>query len=113
MQRHIPVSSENILPILAQFKECAKNIYGQKLKRVILYGSYAKGLARKDSDIDLMIVLSDMESAFTEIERLNDIKFSIGLQYDIYISTNPVTEDSYSHSTLPIFRNIVNEGIEI
>lgn len=113
MQRHIPESSENIIPILVQFKKGVKNIYGQKLKRVILYGSYAKGSARQDSDIDLMIVLSEMESAFTEIDRLNEIKFSIGLEYDVYISTNPVSEDIFSHSTLPIFKNIVREGIEI
>ena len=113
MQKHIPEVSEDIIPILTRFKDQARNVYGRKLKKVILYGSYAKGIANQDSDIDLMIVLSDMESPFTEIERLTDIKFSIGLEHDVFISTNPVSEDSFSHSKLPIFKNVFRDGIEV
>jgi len=113
MQKNIPELSENIIPILTQFKDKASMVYGMKLKKVILYGSYAKGKAKHDSDIDLMIVLSEMESEFAEIDRLNDIKFNIGLEYEVYISTNPVSEYNFSHSTLPIFKNVAREGIEI
>jgi predicted nucleotidyltransferase len=113
MQKHIPRESERIIPILTRFKDSAVNVYGSKLKKVILYGSYARGKAHKNSDIDLMIVLSDMESAFDEIDRLNDIKYNIGLDYEVYISTNPVSEYNFSHSKLPVFNNVVREGIEI
>lgn len=113
MPNQIPGESEFILPILSSFKKKASDIYGQRLKKVILYGSWARGRATHNSDIDLMIVLSDMESAFTEIDRLNDIKFNIGLEYEVYISTNPVSEDSFSNSDLPIFKNVIREGIEI
>ena len=30
-----------------------------------------------------------------------------------FISTNPVSEDSFSHSKLPIFKNVSREGIEV
>ncbi|MDP1621377.1 MAG: nucleotidyltransferase domain-containing protein [Bacteroidales bacterium] len=113
MQKILPKSSENIMPILSSFKERARSIYGRKLKKVILYCSHAKGIANQNSDIDLLIVLSDMESPFTEIERLSDIKFSIGLEHDVFISTNPVSEDSFPHSKLPIFKNVCRDGIEI
>ncbi len=113
MKRHIPEGSKRIIPILARFKDQASLVYGENLHKVILYGSYARGNANQNSDIDLMIVLSEMGSAFDEIERLNDIKFGIDLDFDIYISTNPVSKDSYSHSNIPIFKNIALEGIEI
>ena len=113
MRHHIPESSANIIPIILLFKENAKNIYGRRLKKIILYGSYARGLANKDSDIDLMVVLTDMESAFAEIEKLSEIKFPIILENDIHISVNPVTENIFLHSKLPIFNNIAKEGIEI
>jgi predicted nucleotidyltransferase len=113
MQKDIPEVSKIIIPILTRFKVGARNVYGQNLKKVILYGSYAKGLATPNSDIDLMIVLSEMESAFVEIDRLNEIKFNLGLEYEVYISTNPVTEYNFSHSKLPIFKNIARDGIEI
>ena len=113
MQKYIPGPSEKIIPILTIFTEKAQKFYGQKLKKVILYGSYARGMANQYSDIDLLVVLSEMESAFTEIDRLNEIKFSIGLEHDIFISTNPVSEDSFSQAKLPFFKNVARDGIEI
>jgi len=113
MQKHIPEESKSIIPILTRFKDSAANVYGSKLKKVILYGSYARGMANQNSDIDLMIVLSEMDSAFAEIDRLNDIKYDICLDYEVYISTNPVSEHVFSHSKLPVFNNVTREGIEI
>jgi uncharacterized protein len=113
MLNQVPGESDFILPLLSDFKRKVSDIYGHRLKKVILYGSYARGKATPNSDIDLMIVLSDMKSAFAEIDRLNDIKFDIGLAYEVYISTNPVSEDFFSKSDLPIFKNVMREGIEI
>ena len=61
-------------------------------------------MANQYSDIDLLVVLSEMESAFTEIDRLNDIKYNISLEYEVHISANPVSENTYSHSTLPLLK---------
>jgi predicted nucleotidyltransferase len=113
MQKQLPSSLESIFPILLNFKNSAADIYGSRLKKIILYGSYARGMARKDSDIDLMIVLSEMDSAFAEIERLNEIKYDLGLEYEVFISSNPVSEEIFTHSTLPIYKNVAREGIEI
>lgn len=113
MQKNLPANSESIMPILQEFREKAQKVYGRKLKKVILYGSYARGMANSSSDIDLLIVLSEMESAFTEIDRLNEIKFNINLENEVYISANPVTENTFIHSTLPLFKNISKDGIEV
>ena len=58
---------ENIMPVtikmlLDQYTEILRKIYGSHLKTVILYGSYARGDYKADSDIDIMILLdlSDM-----------------------------------------------------
>lgn len=49
--------------LLGQYVEEVKKIYGERLKSVILYGSYARGDFGPDSDIDIMIRvdLADME----------------------------------------------------
>lgn len=49
--------------LLEQYTEILQKIYGNHLRRVILYGSYARGDYTKDSDIDIMILLdmSDMD----------------------------------------------------
>ena len=42
---------------IKEFKKDVKKLYGNRLKHIILYGSYARGSATEDSDIDLLIVL--------------------------------------------------------
>jgi len=42
---------ENIKPILEEFKTALKKLYGKKLKNIILYGSWARGMAKEHSDI--------------------------------------------------------------
>jgi predicted nucleotidyltransferase len=113
MRSRFPAKSRKILPILSLFKSGVSGIYGNKLRRVILYGSYARGSAGSHSDIDLMIVLSEMNSAFEEIEKLNEIKFRIALENDVFISTNPVTEEAFEKAELPIFKNVQKDGIAI
>jgi len=113
MHDKIPKESEAIIPILSRFKDLAQQTYGNRLKKIVLYGSYARGVALPDSDIDMMIVLSEMNSAFSEIERLSEVTFNLNLEYGVHISANPVSDDSFSHSTLPFFKNVSAEGIEI
>jgi len=46
-------------------------IYGNHLKKIILYGSYARGDYRDDSDIDIMILLniSDIEDKSYQVAK--------------------------------------------
>jgi len=111
MTKKIPRQAKKIFPVLLQFKDHLVKEYGERLEKVILYGSYARGTAQEDSDIDLLIVFSEMESAFKEIDRLTEIKYGLMLEYDILLSTNPVTRETLAHSKLPLFKNILKEGI--
>ena len=47
---------KNIEGILAEYVAGVKRIFGNHLKTVILYGSYARGDYNDDSDIDIMIL---------------------------------------------------------
>ena len=40
--------------IVYQFAKQLREIYGDELKKVVVYGSYARGDFRSDSDVDIM-----------------------------------------------------------
>ena len=69
----MPITTRNLLD---QYTEILQKIYGKHLKKVILYGSYARGDYRDDSDIDIMILLdlSDMD-----IKQYRHELFALGL----------------------------------
>ena len=54
---------KTMLDLIEQYVEAVKKIYGSHVRQIILYGSYARGDFRPDSDVDIMILLdmSDLE----------------------------------------------------
>ncbi len=53
-------TGQKVERIIKRYIEALKML-GVKPERVILYGSYAQGRAREDSDIDLIVVSKDFE----------------------------------------------------
>jgi len=101
-----------IEPILKEFKKQISELYGQRLKKVVLYGSYARGQANDEhSDIDLAIVLEGDVAAGKEIDRLIDVITDINLYYGVLLSVYPVSEENYRSVNSPLLLNLRKEGI--
>ena len=97
--------------ILREFREKAEKLYGQRLKNIVLYGSYARGQATQDSDIDLAVVLEGNVIAGEEIDRLIDVITDINLNHCILLSVYPVSEKDYNSVDSPLLLNIRQEGV--
>jgi len=97
--------------ILEEFKEEIGKLYGTRLKEVILYGSWARGDATDESDIDLLIVLEGKIVPGAEIDRMIDIITEINLKYDVLLSVYPISEQDYSVINSPLLINVRKEGI--
>ena len=72
------------------FRKEVKKLYGNRLKHIILYGSYARGSATEDSDIDLLIVLEGKVKPGEEIDRMIELITEINLRYNVLISVYPI-----------------------
>ena len=97
-----------------QFKALMQSIYGSRLDKVVLYGSYARGDFREDSDIDFLVVLKDEKiNTFQEIRETNEQIYDLSLHTSKLISFLPTTLKKYQSYQNPLYINVRNEGIII
>ncbi len=96
---------------IRRFKQAVKKIYGSRLRQIVLYGSWARGDATKESDIDLMVVLSGKVQPGLELDRMIDVITDINLEYDVLISVLPVSEDNFNTLQSPLLLNVRKEGV--
>ncbi len=86
------------------------------MKQIILYGSYARGDYRDDSDIDLM-VLVDLPEEETDrySDELSEVGFEYNVSYGIWIM--PVVKNKnhfqYWCDAYPFYNNVMKEGISL
>ncbi|MGC1123203.1 MAG: nucleotidyltransferase domain-containing protein [Candidatus Methanofastidiosia archaeon] len=99
--------------ILREFKEKIQTLYGSKLKTILLYGSWARGDAGENSDIDIVVVLKGDIAPGREIDRMIDIITETNLKYNTLISVYPVSEKMYSAVKSPLLLNARREGVAI
>jgi predicted nucleotidyltransferase len=100
-----------IKEILKEFMEEIGKLYSKRLKDVIIYGSWVRGEATEESDIDLLIVLGGKVFPGKEIDRMIDIITEINLKYGVLISVYPVSEEDYSTVNSPLLINVRREGM--
>lgn len=103
--------NENVSHALKMLKARLEELYGERLKSLILYGSWARGDATEDSDIDIIVVLEGKVSPGREIERMIDAITDILLERNELISIYPVSEDDYERVNSPLMINVRREGV--
>lgn len=86
-------------PILRLFRVALDEIYGERLERVVLFGSRARGDARPDSDYDVAVFLKDFESFGAEAGRLADIETDILFDTGAVINALPFKAGAYRQRT--------------
>jgi uncharacterized protein len=99
-------------PVLRRFREALGQLYGNRLERVVLYGSRARGNARADSDYDVAVFLRDMDNRDPELYRLADLSTKFIEETGEFVHAMPYRAGAYDERT-PIMREIRREGIDL
>lgn len=110
-------TSENLSRILSDVTSGLREVFGGKLENVILYGSYARGDADEESDIDIMALIEGVSRAelWRYEEKISPVLARIEREWDYEILLSVILEDvptfeKYAER-MPFFRNVLKEGV--
>lgn len=106
----------SVKTLLEEYVEEVSKIYGEHLKSVILYGSYARGDFMPDSDIDIMILLDLTDMEIKDFRhQLSGITYDFNEKYDLDVK--PIAKsDAHFKKWLcvyPFYMNVQKERVEL
>ncbi|MDZ7399595.1 MAG: nucleotidyltransferase domain-containing protein [candidate division KSB1 bacterium] len=91
-------------------------IFGNKLKKIFLYGSYAKNKQTKESDIDFFVLVDETEEDLKKVRyRIADVMAELSLNHDVLVSITEETLNRFMEYSeiLPFYQIIKKEGVVI
>jgi predicted nucleotidyltransferase len=102
--------SRKIGPLLADLRTALEDLYGDRLVRLVLYGSHARGDVHAESDVDILVVLEGPVEPGREIRRMRDVRTRFGLRYEQALSLLPVSETEYENQSSAWLANARRDG---
>lgn len=102
---------EPVRKMISQLKAGLAELYGERLKGVYLFGSYARGEAGEESDIDVLIVLDQVQNYSAEIARTSELIARLSLACGRSISRVFVDEERWRGDQTMFFLNVREEAV--
>jgi predicted nucleotidyltransferase len=99
-------------PALPRFREALTAIYGDRLDRVVLFGSRARGDAHPDSDYDIAIFLKGFRDRWSEVDRLVPVVTDILYDEGAFIHAMPYRAGADQERT-PLMHEIRRDGLDL
>jgi len=87
-----------------------RSLYGRRLRRIELFGSWARGEATPESDVDLLVVLDEMVSPWVELRAMEPILWRHSLANDTVVTAVPISEDGLEDPRSPALQRARDEA---
>ena len=97
--------------ILTELRQRFEVLYGERLGRMVLFGSQARGDAGPESDIDVLVVLQGPVDPGEDIARTGELTAVFSLEHDMVISRIFISTDQFFNEQSPLLLNVRREGI--
>lgn len=108
------MNQNNLQEATFQLAEALKDLYKEKLKAVILYGSVARGTALEDSDVDILVLVDTTQEELQNYsDALSDISTDFALEYLKVFSIIDISFQEFSEwkDISPFYRNVTRDGV--
>ena len=99
-------------PILRRFRAALDELYGERLERVVLFGSRARGEAGPESDYDVAVFLREMPDRWEELERLADLRMRFLDGTGAFFEAKPYLTSAYRDRS-PLIHEIRRERLDL
>ena len=99
-------------PVLKRFRAALDALYGDRIERVVLFGSRARGDAQEDSDYDVAVFLKGLANRWQEVDRIVPVVTKILYEDGAFIHAMPHRAGSYQDRN-SLMREIRREGIDL
>ena len=99
-------------PILQRIRTSLGAISGDRIERLVLFGSRARGDASEASDYDIAVFLQDLTDRWSEFHRLADLRTDILAETGAFLEARPFRAGSYRDRT-PLMHEIRRDGVDL
>lgn len=99
------------LMVLSKFRAALNELYGDRIERIVLYGSRARGDAREDSDYDVAVFLKNLDDRWAEMDKIAVAADDILDETGAVIHAMPYRAGSYQERT-PLMHELRRQGID-
>lgn len=107
------LTPEELQTVLREFQTRMKALFGDRIRDMRLYGSYAKGTAQPHSDIDILLVLEPLERSAQEKQAVSEIISDLCMAHGILVMPIFVSEEEFKTNELSFFRNVRRESVAV
>lgn len=107
---HVP---EPVRAALAEAKARLVARYGDRLDRLILYGSHARGEAHDESDVDVLVVLRGEFDVYEELRGLSQLRLDLSLEHQVDCSLQPYSVEDVARPDRAFLHNVTSDGVSV
>lgn len=105
--------SKSFADCIDKYIDSLKQIYGDAMKVVLLYGSYARGDYNEHSDVDIMVLVDMTDECIKNLfAQTADMTYDFNMDYhvEIAIAVKNIQQFAKWSDVNPFYKNVKKEG---
>ena len=97
-------------PVLTKFRDAVVAHFGERLERMVLYGSRARGDHHAESDYDIAIFVRDLGNRWQEFDGVAPVTLALLEEFDAEVNTLLFPAGYWRNPTSPLMHEIQQDG---
>lgn len=107
------ISTPSVRAAVHDARSALQDLYGERLRRLIVFGSQARGDATASSDVDLAVVLGGMVDAYAESCRTSDVVVDAAIRHGVALSMLHLSTEEFATTGHSLVEKIKSEGVTL